>query len=301
LTLAGFNVFLDKNSPVARWQREKHATFRLNYFDLPNIRYASREDVLEVLPKHKQKEIYYKSFSDIRKSESFSVILGAFFNKAMDRIRAKLKLGSKKYWSIWDENSMRKPFYREKLTKNTKIYMAGVYQKYYYLENMREELLRDFSFSRSMPASVERYKSQIASHDSVSIHARRGDYVHTKEHDICTLAYYKNAVEYIQKTEKDPVYYIFSDDLEWARDNFAFLDHHYVVDNSQYDNSDYYDLYLMSVCRDNIIANSTFSWWGAYLNKNPGKTVVCPDKWHGWNFILTDELCPEEWIRVPVS
>jgi hypothetical protein len=114
------------------------------------------------------------------------------------------------------------------------------------------------------------------------------------------MAYYKNAVEYIQKTEKNPVYYIFSDDLEWARDNFTFLDHYHVVDTAQYDNSDYYDLYLMSICRHNIIPNSTFSWWGAYLNRNPGKMVICPDKWHGSDFILTDEICPKEWKRVPV-
>jgi hypothetical protein len=211
-----------------------------------------------------------------------------------------LKLRNKKYWVEWEKNNMGKDFYRNNLTKNTRVYMVGRYQEYYYLENIREELLKDFSFSQSMPVSVNQYKSQITLNNSVSIHARRGDYTGKNEFDVCTITYYKNAVEYIQKIEKNLVYYIFSDDLEWARNNFTFLDDYYVVDNSQYNNSDYYDLYLMSICKHNIIPNSTFSWWAAYLNKNINKIIVCPDKWNGLDLVLTDEICPNEWKRISV-
>ncbi|MHB9292214.1 galactoside 2-L-fucosyltransferase [Hollandina sp. SP2] len=295
LTLAGFNVFLDKNSLVGGLQHEKHETFRLNYFDLPNINYASREDVWEFLPK--QKEIYYKRFLDVCKNESFLVILDVIFHKIIVKIITKLRIGT--YWVEWDSYT-GKDFYRKRLTKNTKAYMVGRYQEYYYLENIREELLRDFSFSQSLPVSVNQYKLQITLNNSVSIHARRGDYSGKKEFDVCTIAYYKNAVEYIQKMEKNLVYYIFSDDLEWARNNFTFLDNYYVIDNSQYTNSDYYDLYLMSICKHNIIPNSTFSWWAAYLNKNSNKIIVCPDTWNGLDLVLTDEICPKDWKRISV-
>jgi hypothetical protein len=298
LTLAGFNAFLDKNSLMGRSQHEKHETFRLDYFDLTNIKYASSEDVFEILPK--QKEIYYKPFSAICKSESFFVILDVFVHKVIAKIAARFKSRNKNYWVEWEKNNTGKSFYREKLTQNTVVYMVGRYQECYYLENMRDGLLRDFSFSKYMPISVNQYKLQIEMNNSVSIHARRGDYAEKKEFDVCTIKYYKNAVDYIQRIEKNIVYYIFSDDLEWARDNFKFLDNYYVIDNLQYNNSDYYDLYLMSVCKHNIIPNSTFSWWAAYLNKNPNKIILCPDKWNGLDLVLTDEICPKEWKRISV-
>ena len=294
----GYNVFLDKNSKIARSQIEKHETFRLNYFDLPEIKYASIEDIKEILPK--QNNIYYKRFSEVLENENLLVILNVFFKKILLKISSKMKLPNKRYWVEWDKKNIGKEFYRKKLTKKTIAYMVGRYQEYYYLENIKEDILKDFSFSQNTPISVNRYKSGIIMNNSVSIHIRRGDYTGKKEFDICTMTYYKNAIDYIQNKEKNLVYYIFSDDLEWTKSNFDFLDNHYIVDNSQYDSSDYYDLYLMSICKHNIIPNSTFSWWAAYLNRNLNKIILCPDKWNGMDLVLTDEICPKEWRRISI-
>jgi hypothetical protein len=92
-------------------------------------------------------------------------------------------------------------------------------------------------------------------------------------------------------------YYIFSDDVEWVTRNFEFLEDYFIVDTSKLRLSAYYDMMLMRKCRHNIIANSTFSWWGAFLNQNPNKTVVCPTDFRAL-YIRADEVYPPEWIRV---
>jgi hypothetical protein len=101
--------------------------------------------------------------------------------------------------------------------------------------------------------------------------------------------------------EKNLRYYIFSDDIEWVKGHFDFVGQYQVVDNSGYENSDYWDLYLMSKCKYNIIANSTFGWWSAWLNRNPEKIVVVPEKWNGYDFVFTDEICPPEWKMVAIQ
>jgi hypothetical protein len=116
---------------------------------------------------------------------------------------------------------------------------------------------------------------------------------------ICTLEYYENAVDYITAYYPDAYFYIFSDDADWVRSNFRFLKDFFIVDTKKDIISDYYDMFLMSKCKHNIISNSTFSWWGAFLNRNSNKKVLVPMKFSNDLFITTDEICPPEWIRIP--
>jgi hypothetical protein len=296
LSMAGFNVYLDKNSPQGKSQHQKHENYRLNYFTLKNVRYATDDDVLEFIPK--KNEIYLQPFSMVMRAESVSTILKVFFYKLKNKL--KLKRNNSNYWVEFEITGEGKDFYRKNLTKNTRAYMVGRYQEYYYMKNMREGLLTDFAFKQDMPKSVGMYYSEIIRNDSVSIHARRGDYTGAKEFDICSINYFRNAVNCISEIIENPVYYIFSDDLKWAKNNFNFLKNYAIVDNSQYENADYFDLYLMTNCKHNIIPNSTFSWWGAWLNQNPDKIVICPEKWNGLDLVYTDEICPPEWKRVDI-
>ena len=134
------------------------------------------------------------------------------------------------------------------------------------------------------------YLEPINKSNSVSLHVRRGDYLNLKNIGVLDVDYYIKAVEYIRKNVEKPTFYIFSDDLEWCKNSLGFLDDCIYVDWTQ---TEIDDLKLMSFCRHNIIANSSFSWWGAWLNQNPKKTVIAPKGWllndpDSSNVILSD-------------
>jgi len=133
------------------------------------------------------------------------------------------------------------------------------------------------------------------------LHIRRGDYVHAplanQFHGLCSLDYYQKAVNYIYQKIPDCHFYIFSDDHSWVCENFKLDYPVTMVDHNDAD-KDYEDLRLMSLCKYNIIANSSFSWWGAWLNANPEKIVLCPERWFNDLSLDIKDLMPDSWIRV---
>ncbi len=143
--------------------------------------------------------------------------------------------------------------------------------------------------------------AQIESTNAVSLHIRRGDYVKVKEtndfHGVCSIAYYETAIELITNKINDPVFYIFSDDMDWVKKNFNIRQNHVFVDANDAA-TNYEDMRLMSLCKHNIIANSSFSWWGAWLNPSSSKTVIAPKKWMKDPSIETIDLIPGNWIRL---
>jgi hypothetical protein len=160
--------------------------------------------------------------------------------------------------------------------------LNGYFQSYKYFENIKDEILNDFTFKNSAEKPFENY---------VSIHIRRGDYVPQPQfHPVCDAEYYKKAMEYFPGHK----FLVFSDDIEWCSQQEVFKDCYFSANNSVAT-----DLYLMSQAEHNIIANSSFSWWAAYLNKNGG-TVICPEIWFGVNYshYNMSDLRPEEWIKL---
>jgi hypothetical protein len=134
---------------------------------------------------------------------------------------------------------------------------------------------------------------------SVAVHVRRGDYVSneaaSKTHGLTGVDYYRAAVEQISKKVVRPNLYVFSDDPNWCKDNLAFKQATtYVAHNS--DGAE--DLRLMRLCRHNIIANSSFSWWGAWLNENPAKQVIAPQTWFADSIHNTKDLIPSTWQKI---
>jgi hypothetical protein len=130
---------------------------------------------------------------------------------------------------------------------------------------------------------------------------RRGDYLKPRVRaafgDICTAEYYREAVAYIRQKTADPVFFIFSDDIQWVKDNLPLPGAVYVTGNTGL--TGFRDMQLMSCCKHHIIANSTFSWWGAWLNQTPGKIVVAPAKWgHGQFKNYSRKLLPPSWHRI---
>jgi hypothetical protein len=180
-------------------------------------------------------------------------------------------------------------------------YLDGYWQSEKYFIDY-QDLIRDEFKVKSNPDIVNNeYIDKIANCDSVSIHIRHGDYLTNKKtksvHGVLPLEYYHKAIDIMEKQLQNPNYFVFSDDIEWARTNIRkdipifFLDHNNAENN-------YEDMRLMSTCKCNIIANSSFSWWGAWLNNNPDKLVIAPQKWFGENTKETKDLIPENWVRI---
>lgn len=153
-----------------------------------------------------------------------------------------------------------------------------------------------FRFPEIQDAAVLAVIDRIKSCQSVSLHLRRGDYLGLSEFQgVCTEAYYEHAIAYLESQIDSPEYFVFSDDPTYAREQFGAKANFHIIDLNCGDNA-WRDLYMMSLCRHNIIANSTFSWWGAWLNDNPSKIVVHP-RYH-LNGVETRDFYPRNWICI---
>lgn len=138
----------------------------------------------------------------------------------------------------------------------------------------------DFCKNISDLPFVKNKLRSIENSNSVSIHIRRTDYlIETQYQNICTDEYYEKAMSYIRNNVQEPVFYFFSDGLDWCKEKYGTLYNCVFVDSSHEKKPSVIDLFLMSKCKHNIIANSTFSWWGAYLNNNKSKMVLCPSEY----------------------
>ncbi len=180
----------------------------------------------------------------------------------------------------------------------------GYWQSEKYFNNIKIQLLKEFTFNDNVIAENEFLVSEIKSCTSISLHVRRGDYVTNKDannfHGTCTLNYYKNAIQYIKSKIANPYFYIFSDEPDWARKNLELNDIDFKIIEGNFGNKSHNDMFLMSCCCHNIIANSSFSWWAAWLNNYSGKIVVAPKQWFS-NEIqnnLTKDLIPNTWLRI---
>lgn len=180
-------------------------------------------------------------------------------------------------------------------------YLEGYWQSERYFSDIKDTIRAEFSFKHQPDSENKRTAGEIIDNNSVSLHVRRGDYISDPKvnqiHGICTMDYYHRAVERILDSVQRPHFFVFSDDPEWVRNDFR-LNHRvtYVTHNSG--ERSFEDLRLMSLCRHNIIANSSFSWWAAWLNSNPDKLVVAPRRWFNRDDIDTEDLIPDTWIRL---
>ena len=180
-------------------------------------------------------------------------------------------------------------------------YFGGYWQSAQYAELVEKELRRDFKFTEKKEEKLCKLsKKIIGMGNTVSLHIRRGDYLKRDNQkcygNICTDDYYKNAIKYINNHVKDPVFYFFSNDIKWVKEKYGHLNAIYVSEDMFDNYADWYDMFLMSCCKHNIIANSTFSWWGAWLNSNQNKIVIAPSKWT--NNCDYRDICPKVWIKI---
>lgn len=180
----------------------------------------------------------------------------------------------------------------------SETYIEGFFQSEKFFS---EGIQKEFTFKNPLTGKNKETADLIQNSNSISLHVRRGDYVNKKRYQnmfaTCSLDYYKRAVEIITKGQTDFKLFIFSDDKEWVKENLKLpFETVYVDFNSGKDS--YKDMQLMSLCKHNVIANSSFSWWGAYLNANPEKIVIAPQKWFNDENINQKDIIPEKWIRI---
>lgn len=176
-------------------------------------------------------------------------------------------------------------------------YIEGYWQSEQYFSDIEETIRKTYVFPELKQDWQKELAQSMRETHSVSVHIRRGDYLNYPNlNGICTLDYYKNAMNYFRdRYQKNVCFYIFTNDFEWAKSHFKDEDCCFVQGNTGKES--YRDMQLMSLCEHNVIANSSFSWWGAWLNANKEKTVIAPEKWVNSEEDTT-AVVPENWMKM---
>jgi Glycosyl transferase family 11 len=181
------------------------------------------------------------------------------------------------------------------------VYLSGYWQSEKYFLEIAPEIRRAFMPRWPLSPGSANVAQRIGAANAVSIHVRRGDYVtnHAAHafHGLCSPQYYAAAIEYVQARITSPRFFVFSDDAEFADARFGDVPQCEVV-CSDPNRLDHEDLWLMRLCKHHIVANSSFSWWGAWLNPREDKIVVAPKKWFRAPALDTRDLVPESWARI---
>lgn len=177
-------------------------------------------------------------------------------------------------------------------------YLVGYWQSEKYFRDVASVIRSDFTFKSPLANRNVELAEHIGQVNAVSLHVRRGDYAKNPKtnatHGLCSVEYYRAAVQYVSNRVERPYFFIFSDDIAWVKENLKmdlpnqFIEHNHGAES-------YNDMRLMSLCRHHIVANSSFSWWGAWLNHSTEKIVVAPKKWFANDMSVAD-LFPPGWV-----
>lgn len=251
---------------------------------------------------NKQKLSYFKCFNEYKKHQVLKNPLKSLL-RTLCPIRSLRKNQLREQFNLPKIKEGKLDFLKyqpEMLEVKEPTYFSGFFQSEKYFADIREELIEDFSLNCKLNKKNQEILDKIKSTNSVALHFRRGDYLKKRNDDFlghCTTEYYQNAVKTVaEKSDKPLTLFVFSDDIKWVKENVKF-DYETVYVDVNNANQGHFDLELMKNCKHNIIANSSFSWWGAWLNQNPQKIVVAPKK---WTRVLESnfDIVPEIWITV---
>ncbi|HKM02191.1 MAG TPA: alpha-1,2-fucosyltransferase [Sedimentibacter sp.] len=176
------------------------------------------------------------------------------------------------------------------------VYLEGYWQTQLYFADIKEILQKEIIMEHNKSIYFNETLKRIMVTNSISVHIRRSDYLLKAEKygNICTKEYYNNALNYMERKIQNPVFYIFTDDMVWAKDTYKDRKDIVFIDGNG--KAEENDFILMSKCKHNIIANSSFSWWAAWLNGNADKIVIAPDKWI--NEVDTPDIWCENWVHI---
>lgn len=193
------------------------------------------------------------------------------------------------------------PYHPEFLHTGKDIYLDGYWQSEKYFADIAELIRTEFRITVEQDQRSQEVAAAIRAAQSVSVHVRRGNYVSIPEvnavHGTCGVEYYDKAVAEIARRVDSPHFFVFSDDPSWAKENLRFGHPTTVVDHNDA-SRDYEDFRLLSLCKHHIIANSTFSWWGAWLSENTDKIVIAPRRWLSDPNVDVSDVVPSRWMKI---
>ncbi len=237
-------------------------SYKLNHFNI-NAEVATTTDI----------EPFKKEIADYNNLHQQTSLYAKLYRNIEPVFHPKYK---KKYfkehiWWILEPNVFK---------TSDDVYIEGYWQHYKYFENIHPRIFEELTLKQTLETESATWLSAMKQdNSSVAVHIRRGDYVTDSGANylmgVLPVEYYQKAITYIKDKISNPIFYFFSDDLDWVRKNIQTNTSSYYIEG----NLDYVDLDLMRHCSHNIIANSTFSWWGAFLNRNPDKIVIAPNQW----------------------
>lgn len=230
-------------------------SYKLSNFNV-EATIATDEEISNYLDVYSNKSLYAKVYRRIERT----------------RPKHKKRYFKEAEWWVYEPELFKTP---------GDVYIDGYWQHYKYFANLHPQILDEITLKNPCSIEVEGIAAKMKNSSSVAVHIRRGDYITDPSAynlmGVLPVSYYTEAIKYLKAKITNPRFYFFSDDLDWVRENLITGDDMEVVELK--DGKDYLDLDLMSKCAHNIIANSSFSWWGAFLNRNPDKIVVAPAQW----------------------
>ncbi len=214
------------------------------------------------------------------------------------RLRRRFKIG---YRWTWIHERRLSPFDRRAFNARERTYLDGYWQSEKYFLDVADTIRREFTIDFRPDARTREIVDQMATTQSVSVHIRRGDYVSdprtSPARSVCTPEYYQRCVSHVGERLADPHLFLFSDDPDWVARNLRF-DHPWTLVSGRAARTDHEDLRLMSACRHHIIANSSFSWWAAWLNPHRDKLVLAPRRWMNDPRVDDRDVVPSGWTRL---
>lgn len=209
--------------------------------------------------------------------------------------RLKCNLSDMKLWPnkyIEEKNAWE--YHGEYNNLRGNYYLKGWFQRPFFFEDIRPQLLEELTLKEDINISKE-LENFLEIPNTVAIHIRKGDYK-ISAHSFLPIQYYKKGIDYMDSHIANPQYLIFSTDLEWVKEKLGdYTNYHYIDEFGKF--KDYEELMIMSRCAHNIICNSTFSWWAAWLNQNHDKIVLAPNGWSGSKRV-SDCMVLKDWIRI---
>jgi hypothetical protein len=210
-------------------------------------------------------------------------------------------------YALWRYFGRNPRFHREKslgfdpafFDLPDQTYLHGYWQSEKYFQSIAKQLRKDLCFTTELDAPNKHMAVQIAkARCPLALHVRRGDYVASGAYAACTPDYYRAAARHVaEQTGDTPTCFVFSNDPAWARDNLALGFDTIIVDHND-ETTGHFDMHLQTLCAHNVIANSTFSWWAAWLNESPGKCVVAPKDWFSPGHAENPDIYPASWQRL---
>jgi hypothetical protein len=270
LALAGKEVFLDAS--FSHYSTETKRAFSLGCFNT--------DPQLQILRSSQLPWVFRNPPGDILKKVAIKLRLMGFAGN----------------WSYFLER--QSCFHPEVFDLKEPAYLDGFWQTDRYCRQYWAAIVHDFTLRDSFSGFSDCLEN-IRKVNAISLHIRRGDYLTNPTskavHNVCAIEYYRAAYQFMVERVHDPVFFAFSDEPDWVKANFGFLGKSFKIISDR-KIRDYEELILMSYCQHHIIANSSFSWWGAMLNHNSGKIVIAPRQWlHGEQPV---DLIPDAWIQL---